>query len=295
MLGLVLGLRARGMLHPRYLWLNFLLPKYREKYIVMIAEHLSVGLKVRVLNKKFHVKIKKAQWSDSTRRLAHVRIVSGFSFVLQLARTRVQNMDLLCAWRLSLPLTDKISYLCFFFLVLNHALFATATVFQQAEWEEDASACPQPGGWGMHLGGGECSLQPQNSRRKWTEDPSPRTNVLTTKVSYRRVRRSTSWQLGIQSGPQALLCTSAIVSDYFCSFIVLRWFRFDSVSCRTKLFSVFKQSSELCCLTLKELLDVRGQAQDKEFIKSSMKQFHFKIWLYLTATGNNSAIAQEQN
>ena len=48
----------------------------------MIAEDLSVGLKVRVLNKELHVKIRKAQQSDSTRRLVHVRIVSGVYFVL---------------------------------------------------------------------------------------------------------------------------------------------------------------------------------------------------------------------
>ena len=106
--------------------------------------------------------------------------------------------------------------MCFFFLVLDHALFATATVFQQAEWELDVSACPQPGGWGMLLGGRECSLQPQNLRRKWTEDASPRTNVLTAKVSYRRVSRKYQLAIGdTESGPQALPCASAIVNNFF--------------------------------------------------------------------------------
>lgn len=129
------------------------------------------------------------------------------------------------------------------------------------------------------------------------EDPSPRTIVLPTKIPYRRVSRKYQSAIGdAESGPQALPCASAIVNNYFCSFIVLPWFCLDSINCGTKLFSVFKQSSELCCLTLKELLVVRGQQTlGKKLMKSSMKQFHFKIGLYLSQTGNNSAIAQQQN
>lgn len=135
----------------------------------------------------------------------------------------------------------------------------------------DVSACPQPDGWGVLLGGGEWSLQPQNLRRKWTEGHSPKKNILTTNVSPQRVSRK--YWLAIRdsgSDPQALPCISAIVSNYFCLFVVLPWFLFRQYPL-CNLLSGFKQSSEWCYMTPKELLDVGGQAKGTKFIKSSTK------------------------
>lgn len=89
-------------------------------------------------------------------------------------------MNLHCRWRLSWPLAYDISLLHFFFLVFNHAFFATKTVFQHAEWGVGISACAQP--YGMLLGDGECSLQPQNLMAKCAENPFSGTNILTTKA-----------------------------------------------------------------------------------------------------------------
>lgn len=139
--------------------------------------HLSVGLNINNPEQGVVCKIRKGQWSDLTRSLVHVRIVSWFYFMLQLAGTKVWVSTTLggCPDQ-----AFNINHLCFFFLVINHALFATATVFQHAEQEVGISACLQP--CGMLLGDGKCGLQPQNLMGKCTENHLPATNILATNV-----------------------------------------------------------------------------------------------------------------